>query len=130
MPDRDKKVYSVDRALEERRPHIELKGEVYPLADHRTDEALRLRRKIYLTQKRIEERVGEQEDQEALEDESIDDLQGLIAKTVQIILEGVPDEVARDVTEAEFEILQNTVREINQEGYGTAKEINEEEGKG
>lgn len=100
MPDREPKVYDVDAALDRQRPWIRLRGEDYRLADRTVAERIEMVSEIQAMEEEIDTRREEGEDIDP------DEFQEVIYRGVQTFLEGVPDEVANDVTEAEWKLIR------------------------
>lgn len=135
--DKDQRVYSIDRALEQEKPKIELRGELYEVADYTLDERLRITHELFKKQQKAEEQAekAEEDFEEGKEISThFEAVQDVVAASVKLLLQDVPDEVAENITEREYKLLQATVSKIREEPtdpnlQDMAKEIDSDGGK-
>lgn len=91
------KIFDIDESILQNRPKVRFRGKVYSLRDLTLVERLRSMREI-------------QEQEEAMitatdPERRAEEYQKILASSVKRALDGVPDEVADSVTEAEFQLL-------------------------
>ena len=104
------RIYSVDLALATQKPKIELRGKLYALRSTTGRERMELMLEMMSTERKVAQKVTEGETPVEAELQSIEDTQ---IRTVQGLLEGVSDEVAKKLTEMEFMALQAQIREAH-----------------
>lgn len=97
------KVYDIDAAVTGQRTMVRLRGQEYPVADMRVERRITLEREYRLFG---EELSGKEERGEEITQEEWDRYK---IKGVNLALDGVPEDVAKDLSEREFEALRNVV---------------------
>lgn len=108
------KIFSVDAAIRENQPYVELRGRLYKLRDMTARERLeRLIRFKEEEENRLERRSEELEglDEEARREAEFAHTSDIIARAAQEALQDLPDEVAEGLTIMEWETLQTAVAE-------------------
>lgn len=98
------KIFSIDAAIARNRPQVELRGRLYPVRDMTLEERLRRMVDLYREQAALE--ADADPDEGAVRD--------LRVRAVHEALEGVPDEVAADLTELEFTLLTRAIKEARE----------------
>jgi len=107
------KIYSVDAAIRDKLPLVELRGRLYRLRDFTIAE--RLERALAFKE---EQEAAEKAAEEAGEVFDFEKLRDIAARVIQEAVVGVPDDVAKTVTELEFEIFKQAVVEARSDVLG------------
>lgn len=105
------KIYSIDNAINDNKPYVELRGRLYEVRDLTVRERLQKIMNFRDRQKKVEEEKGEDEEL------SFEDVQEIISDAVQEALVGVPDEVANSITEREWKALQKTIEAVQEDVF-------------
>ena len=100
------KVFSIDQAIREQTPQVELRGELYKVRDMSVRDRMKAMLDLADTQA---DREAEAAEKVIAADQLWEHLQDIYAQAVQQVLEGVPDEVSGSITEAEFTLLQQAI---------------------
>lgn len=113
-PANGRPIWSIDDAVRQARPQIELRGELYELADLLPGEEEMALLELAEAEERIIARSeaidgAKPEERRELLDELLGASADAVAATVKRVLAGVPDEVARSLSVLEYKALIATV---------------------